>query len=171
MTAFPLIQALKEGLDGYTAPDGTAVPGALDELLLEPAGASRDPAMADAAPWVKPAVCIGRLPRKESGEAQVPFVVIQNIDGEIGSDGLERVGIVFRCAAYAQDAAEAVRDLHAIMSAVCRFCAGCSNYALKDRFLLDTQEGRYFTWTCPDGQEPPYQEGYIMTRWRFPAGI
>ena len=171
MTAFPLIQALKDALDGRIGPDGAAVPGALDELLLEPAGASRDASMADAAAWVKPEVHIGRLPSKDSGRAQGPFVVIQDLDGEIGIDGLERVGIVFRCAAYAQDAADAVRDLHNIMSAVCRFCAGCSSNALRGRFLLDAQEGRYFTWKCPDGQEPPYQEGYILTRWRFPAGI
>lgn len=122
---------------------------------------------------VRPArLYIGELPPKQSGEDEAvpPFVVLQELDGK-HMDGFHHVRIGMRASIWNEEPEGAVNDLHNLMSLLTRTCGPYQRKPLQGRYSLEPDDdGALCSWFRPDEQNPPYREGYIITRWKM-AGL
>lgn len=115
---------------------------------------------------------IGDLPPKQAGteDASPPFVVLQDLDGK-HSGGLHHVRVGMRVSVWNDDPEGAVNDLHNLMSLLTRTCGAFQSAPLRGRYFLEPDDdGALCSWFRPDEQNPPYREGYIITRWKM-AGL
>lgn len=158
---FVFLEKLKEQLD-------TAM-----QALYLPKDASRTRGKGvSSADWAPPTVYIGSLP-PTGAEARAPFVLLQDTGGEYDAEsGFMSVSVAIRIVTAAEDVCDACRDLHNIFSLISRVCAACRSAPLAGKYVLDpVKQGALLSWTRPDDQAAPYQEGYILTRWKVYAGI
>lgn len=114
---------------------------------------------------------IGDLPPKAAKEEGCPpFVVLQDLDGK-HSGGLHHVRIGLRASVWNEDPEGAVHDLHNLISLLTRTCGMFQSAPLQGRYFLEPDDdGALCSWFRPDEQNPPYREGYIITRWKM-AGL
>lgn len=117
-----------------------------------------------------PSVYVGDLPPKTGTDEQVPFVLIQDLQGECFSRG-QNIHLALRCAVWNSDPKEGLADLHNLLSACLRFCAQFEEVPLAKRWqLVPDKEDVLLSWRRPDDQAPEHFEAYILTRW-LTAGV
>ena len=116
-------------------------------------------------------VYIGDLPPKKAGEEiQPPFVVLQDLNGK-HLDGFHYVQVGLRVSIWNEDPEGALNDLHNLMSLLIRACGAFRSAPLDGRYkLVPDDDGAVCNWFRPDEQNPPFREGYIITRWHM-AGL
>ncbi len=124
-------------------------------------------------PWAAPTVYIGALPPTPRLSALAPFVLLQDTGGACHpTENVQLVDVAVRVCVQDESETAAVRDFHLVASALAHRFNLCRRAALNNKYVLvPLSEEELIRWTRPDDQTPPYQEGYLLTRWQLFAGI